>query len=550
MRQKSPYSDPCAKVEGLGVKLRNLKSLITHAREIEQDTEDVARSLKEQYVDTQAYPIDANLEVNLAHIKEILAGSNDFHIREFSIASLSRKAAVVFLEGMSDQEMINTHVIEKLILPPLTGMLLSPPPQDKIVEHLKNTLLTAASATESIEMNQAVKRLISGDTVLMVDGVASVIIVATRKMEFRAIAEPDSESNIRGPRDGFTEELRVNITLVRRRLKNPNVVVKRFTIGVRSETDVAIVYYRGIVNLKLVYEVERRLKKINIDAALGLGIIQGMIEDHPYSPFPTILITERPDKFAAALVEGKVGIIVDGTPFTLIAPCTLADFFPVSDDYNEKWMSGTFYRLLRYITALFAMITPALYVAVTTFHPGLIPTPLAITVAVSRLGVPFPALIEALIMEFLLEVLQEAGVRLPKNIGPAVSIVGGLVIGDAAVRAGLVSSPIVIITAFTAIASFNIANYRLNLIVRLLRVPFMFLGASFGMFGVMIGLLAVFIHLSIMESFGEPYLAPLIPRNLAHLSDLKDALVVAPPSLINERPAYLEPEDSRRQNGE
>lgn len=549
MPKKPSCSDRCAKEERLSAKLRNLKSLITHAKEIEQDTEDIARSLKEQYVDTQVYPIDASLDVNLAHIQEILADSNDFDIREFTITSLNRKAAVIFLEGMSDQEIINTHIIEKLTLPPLTGVLISPP-QDKVIEHLKNTLLTAASINEITKMDQAVKRLISGDTMLMVDGVASVIIITTRKMEFRAIAEPNSESNIRGSRDGFTEDLRVNITLIRRRLKNPNLVVKRINIGVRSETDVAVVYYRGIINLKLVYEVERRLKKISIDALLGTGIIQGMIEDHPYSPFPTMLVTERPDKFSSALVEGKVGIIVDGTPFALIAPCTLADLFPISDDYNEKWLSGTFYRLIRYITALFGMITPALYVAVTTFHPGLIPTPLAITIAVSRLGIPFPALLEALIMEFLLEVLQEAGVRLPKNIGPAVSIVGGLVIGDAAVRAGLVSSPIVIITAFTAIASFNIANYRLNLIVRLLRIPFMLLGASFGMFGVMIGLLAVFIHLSILESFGEPYLAPLIPRNLAQLTDLKDTVVVAPPSLMDERPAYLEPEDSRRQGSE
>lgn len=534
-------------VKEITAKLRNFKSLLVHAKEIEQDTEVIARSLKEQYVDSRAYQLIMSLEANITSIKEILAGSNDFHIREFYITPLNRKAALIFLEGMTDEAMINTHVIEKLTLPPLTGIPFLPP-QDNPLEYLQNTLLTVASITETTEMDAAVKRLISGDAMLMVDGVATAIIVASRKLEARAIAEPETESNIRAPRDGFTEALRTNITLLRRRLKNPNLVVKRITIGVRSETDVAIIYFRGIVNTRLIHEVEQRLKKINIDAALNSGRIEGLIEDHPYSPFPTIMTTERPDKFASALVEGKVGIIVDGTPFGLLAPATLVDFFQVSDDYTEKWMAGSLFRFIRYLTALFAMITPALYVAVTTFHPGLIPTPLAITIAASREGIPFPAFIEAVIMEFFLEVLQEAGVRLPKTIGPAVSIVGGLVIGEATVRAGLVSAPILIIIAFTAIASFNVANYRLNLVVRLFRLPLMALGASFGMFGVIAGLLAIAIHLSTLESFGEPYLAPLAPRNTKNLSDLKDTIIVVPPAFMKKRPAYLEDEDSKRQS--
>lgn len=549
MYKKSADLDECTQAKRVAAKLRNLRSLITHAREIEQDTEVIARILKEQSVDTQAYLINESLEVNLTHIREILAGSNDFHIRQFVITPLNCKAALIYLEGMTDEEMINTHVIEKLTLPPVTGMTVSAQ-QDNPLEYLKDTLLTAASITEAADMDVAVKRLISGDTMLMVDGVASVIIVASRKMEFRAISEPETESNIHAPRDSFTESLRVNITLLRRRLKNPNLVVKRANIGIRSETDVAIIYYRGIVNLKLVHEVEQRLKKINIDAVLGTGIIRGLIEDHPYSPFPTMLTTERPDKFAAGLVEGKVGIIIDGAPFCLLAPVTLVDFLQTSDDYNEKWMAGTVFRLLRYISAFLSIATPAIYVAITTFHPGLIPTPLAITIAVSRLGIPFPALVEALLMEVLLEILQEAGIRLPKTIGPAVSIVGGLVIGEATVRAGLISAPMVIITAVTAIASFNIANYRLNLVMRLLRIPLMILGSIFGMFGVMVGLLAIAIHLSTLESFGEPYLAPLVPKNVKNLTDLKDSVIVAPPFLMKERPAYLEPEDSKRQDGD
>jgi hypothetical protein len=546
--RKTANSDKCIEAQEIAEKLRNLNSSITHAKEIEQDLEVITRSLKEREVDCKAYPINESMEVNITHVREILSDSNDFHIREFSIFLLNRKASIVFLKNMTDEEMINNYVIEKLALPPV-GMT-SSPPQDEPLEYLKNTLLTAASITEITDMDGAVRRLLSGDTMLIVDGVAAIIMVTSVKMKYRAISEPETEANIHAARDGFTEGLQVNVTLIRRRLKNPNLIVKIISLGVRSETDIAIVYYRGIVNPKLVYEVEQRLKKINIDATLSTGTIQGIIEDHPYSPFPTLLTTERPDKFAASLVEGKVGIVIDGTPFCLLAPAILSDFFQAGDDYNEKWLAATVFRVLRYVAAVFAMVTPALFIAITTFHPGLIPAPLAITIAVSRLGIPFPVFVEALIMEFLLEVLQEAGVRLPKTIGPAVSIVGGLVIGEATVRAGFVSAPIVIVTAFTAIASFNIANYRLNLVVRLLRIPLMVLGASFGMFGVMVGLLTIAIHLSTLESFGIPYLSTLLPKSTKHITDLKDAVLVVPPFMMKERPVYLEPEDGRRQGGE
>lgn len=534
----------CAAENHIAAQLKRLKSLITHSRNIEEDAEALVRSLGEQYIDPGFYPVDSVLAVNLQHFREMLADNYGFHFREFFITSLGREAAVIFLEGMANEELINTHIIERLTAFPLAG---SSPLQHGVVACLKNTLVTAASLTEVSQMDQAVKLLLTGDTILLVDGVAALIVVASRKLKTRAITEPEAESNIRAPREGFVEELQTNLSLLRRRLKNPNLIVKTFAIGRRSNTAVAVVYFRGITDLRLVCEVERRLKRISIDAPTSSGLIENIMEDHPYSPFSTMLATERPDKVAAALVEGKVAIIMEGFTFVLVAPATFGDFFQSSDDYNEKWLAASLFRFLRYLSALFSIITPALYVAVTTFHPGMIPTPLTITIGNARLGIPFPAFIEALLMEALLEVLQEAGVRLPKSIGPAVSIVGGLVIGEATVRAGLVSAPIVIVTAFTAIASFNIANYRINLIVRLLRLPFLILGASFGMFGIMVGLIAVAMHLSHMESFGVPYLASLTPKNAAQLDDLTDTVIVAPAAMMDERPAYLSPEDVTRQ---
>lgn len=503
-----------------------------------------AQRLSGQYVDPQSYKIDIKLKSNTSHLQEIFADSNDVHIREFLITPLNIRAALVFVESMADQVIINEHILEKLTLPPVSGSANSER-ECNVLRYLQDTLLTVASVTEVAKFDDIVKRVLSGDTALFIDGITAVIVVATRKVESRAISEPESEIDVRGPRDGFTEELRVNITLLRRRLINPNLVVKMIIIGVRSNTAVAVVYFRGIVDPELVNEVEKRLHGLEIDTTT-IGI-QGLLEDHPYSPFPTILATERPDKFVAALADGKVGIVIDGTPFCLVVPTTLSDFFQAGDDYSEKWLSAAIIRFTRYVAAFMTLTLPALYIAIVSFHPAFLPTPLTLTLAAVREGIPFPAFVESLLMISMLEIMQEANIRIPKAIGPAVSIVGGLVLGDAAVRAGLVSPAMVIVTSITAISSFNIVNYRINLPLRLLRVPLMAIATVFGLYGVMIGLLAIITHLSILESFGEPYLAPFVPKNSANLKDLKDTVFVAPPASMKQRPAYLEPQDKRRQ---
>ena len=528
-------------------KLRELKSSIAHARQVESDMEAITRSLKERSMDPGIYQLTDSLDTNVAHLEEIFADSNDIHIRELFIMPLKRKAVIVFVESMTDQAIINGHIMQKLSMPPTT--VLSNPIPQPTYEYLKNTLLTAASVTAAYEMDAATKRVLSGDTALFVDGLSTVLIIATRKVDSRAVSDPQVESDITGPRDGFTEELRVNITLVRRRIKNPNLVVKRVTIGQRSETDVGIIYFRGIVNMKLVQEVEQRLKDLNIDDPNVSGM-KGLLTDHPFSPFPTILTTERPDKFTVALLMGKVGIIVDGTPYCLIIPAMFSDFFQANDDYSENWLIGTLTRISRYINAFLGLSFPALYVAIISFHPAFLPTPLALLIGATREGLPFPTFIETLIMVIILDIMQEAGIRLPKNVGSAVSIVGGLVIGDAAVRAGLVSPPIVIVTSFTAIASFTIVHHNMGLPLRLLRFMLMILGASFGMFGVTMGLLAIAVHLATLESFGEPYLATLAPRNFAALRDVKATAIILPPNTMDKRPAYLETEDSLRQNND
>lgn len=528
----------------VNTQLEDLTSLIKHTQEIEQGFKSVIQSLRNQYVNPAIYHIDPSIDVNKAHLQEIL-DSSDMHIRTFLAAPLNRKAVIVFIESMADQKIINRDVIEKLIVLPLSG-LANINSDANVIDILENRLLTAASLSTVTDMNQAVKRILSGDTALFIDNETTAVIIATRDLKNREITEPVTESDVRGPRDGFTEDLRTNITLLRRRVRNPNLIVWRRTVGTHTEIDTAIVYFRGITNFQFVTEMEERLNRINSDLSSSSSL-QSIIEDHPYSPFPLIITTERPDKFVAAIMEGKVGVIVDGTPYCLLAPTTIFDFFKAGDDYYEKWIPAFLIRFSRYFAAFFAMAMPAIYVAITSFHPALLPTPLALTIAISREGVPFPTFLETLIMVIILEILQEAGIRMPKTIGPAVSIVGGLVIGDSAVRAGLVSSPLIIITAFTAIASFSIAKYQIGLPLRFLRVPLMIAASSFGMVGVMLGLMAIATHLSILESFGVPYLAPIVPKNIYALSDLKDTVAISSPASFSKRPTYLNPEDSKRQ---
>lgn len=537
MKNESPQN-----IEAISSKLQELKELIFGANKVKQAMEALVRTLSEQYVESERYQFNPALMVNLKHLREIFSGSDDIRIREFWIGSLQLRAAIIFLEGMTDQTIINENVLGKLTGSQSVNVKES---NEFDLAFMVSNFLSAATVRKGNNMDLIVNRILSGDTVLLVDTMNTSIIVGSRKVESRAIAEPETEAEIRGPRDGFTEELGVNITLLRRKIKNPNLVIKKQTVGGRSKIEVAVVYFRGIANFKLINEVERRLSNISVDVPAPSGI-HSLIEDSPVAIFPTVMNTERPDKLVVALTEGKVGIIVEGTPFSYIVPTTLPDFFKSGDDYYEKWLPAALIRATRYVTAFFALTMPALYIAITSFHPALLPTPLALTMGSAREGVPFPTFIEALIMETLLEIMQEAGIRLPKVIGPAVSIVGGLVIGEAAVRAGLVSAPLVIVTSFTAIATFSISSYRMGLPLRLLRVPLMFLAASLGMFGVVCGLLAISVHLSILESFGEPYLAPLTPKSSSNLSDLKDTAVVLPTKQMSERPQYVEPLDKIR----
>jgi spore germination protein KA len=355
----------------------------------------------------------------------------------------------------------------------------------------------------------------------------------------RGVQEATSENTVRGPKEAFAESLRTNTALLRRKINDQNLWFETKKIGSVTKTNVTIAYINGIVNEKVVEEVRRRLDRIEIDGILETGYVEELIQDETYTPFPTIFNTERPDVTAANLLEGRVAIFVNGSPHALLVPSLFIQFFQTAEDYYQRADIVSLLRILRFIGFFIALLGPSLYIAITTFHQEMLPTPLLINIAAQREGVPFPAFIEALMMEITFEILREAGLRMPKTIGQALSIVGTLVIGTAAVDAGIVSAAMVIVVAITAISSFMVSSFNLAISVRMLRFIFMGLAASFGLFGIIVCLIALSIHLCSLRSFGVPYMAPLAPFNLA---DQKDVLFRLPhwglfsrPRLINQK---------------
>lgn len=300
-----------------------------------------------------------------------------------------------------------------------------------------------------LKINIIISELINGNTILFLDEIDRVLVIGSQGWKDRMISEPVTENVVRGPRDGFTENIENNVALIRRRIKSPDLRVESLKIGTETKTMLSIVYIEGIAKEEIISEVKNRLGCIEIDSILESGYIEELIEDTPISPFPQIEHSERPDKISAAILEGRIAIIIDTTPFVLIVPTIFFQFIQSADDYYERFPIGSLTRVVRVFAYFISVILPALYIALTSFHQEMIPTPLALSIAASREGVPFPSIGEAFIMEGTFEILREAGLRLPRQAGQAVSIVGGLVIGEAAVQAGIVSQAMVIVVALT-----------------------------------------------------------------------------------------------------
>lgn len=436
-------------------------------------------------------PVDVSENVNINHdaLRYIFRNCADIVIRPLKLSD-HYNILLVYIEELTDSKELEQIISACMISRDIDRLT-----QYKIV----------------VRLSEIVAKVLKGSTAIILDGKPYAYLADLTAFNQRAINEPSNEASIRGPREGFTEDLKTNLSMIRRKISNPKLKFESHQAGELTNTEFVVAYIEEIVKPELLQEVTRRLDAFHTNQLLDSSYIEEFIEDKTLSLFPQIQNTERPDTVSASLLSGSVAIIVDGSPNALLLPMTFWSGFQAAEDHYERFLYVSAVRLLRFLLAIMSCLLPSIYVALTTFHPQMIPLSLMLSISASREGIPFPTVIETMLMELMFEGLREAGLRLPKAIGSAVSIVGALVIGEAAVQAGFISAPIVMIVAGTGIASFAFPSYSLALPFRILRFPLLILGGFLGLYGVAIGIMFIMIHLVTLKSFGIPYLKPIAP---------------------------------------
>ncbi|WP_237417169.1 spore germination protein [Halobacillus litoralis] len=451
------------------------------------------------------------LSENVTYILDAFHQTNDLKIRVLKKGD----AALLYFESLAEHEKIH----EKIFAPLEMGHT--------------DDVFQLPNAKKTSDLEEAVRTLLRGHAIYMEEGKKEISQFSVTSSFGRTPEEPQNEKVVRGAHDGFVENMMTNINLIRKRVEHRDLTIKYFKLGKKTNTNVSVIYMDGIADPTLVQEIETRLHSVDSDMIHSPGHVEEFIEDQSNSPFPQMLNTERPDRVAANLVEGRVAIMSEGSPTTLIAPATFFMFYQAPDDYNMRWFTGTFVRLIRLFSFIIAIGLPAFYIAVVSFHFEVIPDELIIPVKASINEIAYPPILEALVMVIIIELIREAGIRLPAPIGQTIGIVGGLVIGDAVVRAGLVSNLMVIVVALTAIASFVVPSNELSTALRLLTFPLIILAGTLGFIGIVFGMLIILTHLTRLHSFGVPYFAPLAPLSLV---DLKDTFVRLPMFMMKLRP--------------
>jgi len=402
----------------------------------------------------------------------------------------------------------------------------------KEIEEQIPQILTVSQLTIKKNWHEFMSAVLTGDTVILLNGSSKIFIGNTKKLQSRAVTEPTSQTVVRGPKDSFTENLRTNTSLIRARIQDSNLRLDSMKIGSVTQTDIGIMYIQGNADERIVEEIKERLKEIKVDGVLESNYIEEFIRDDRTTIFPLLLNTERPDAVVGNLLEGRIAIIVQGTPFVLIAPAIFSQFFQSPEDYYQNYYISSFLRILRFGSFFLSMYASAIYLALITHHQGLIPNTLMVSLMAQRERVPFPAIVEMIVMELAFEMLREAGIRMPRAIGPAVSIVGALILGQAAVEAGFVSAAVVIIVAISAISNFTLPSTSIVNAARGFRFILILISAFIGLYGILLMTLCIWLHISSLRSFGIPYFSPFAPFDF---KEQKDTLVrFSLPSLLKK----------------
>lgn len=440
---------------------------------------------------------------------------------------------------------VDTLRLQEFISSPLKSESNSKPDWPNFMERLDHGSAFAIPYIKAYQPDKAAELIVSGNLVLCIEGLPYVYYFEITQYQKRAVSESQNELVVTGPQEAFIEDIQTNLSLLRHKIKHADLKTKHFSIGKYTKTDVYVVYIEGLSNLEILAKIEEELNNLSVDGILGISYLSEHLRQGNLSPFPIYQYTERPDSVAASLMEGRIGIMQDGTPLALLVPTTFFALLQSSEDYYQSFYAGSWIRLVRLFFSLLSMILPSLYVAITTFHAQIIPSNLLITIASARENIPFSALTEALIMELTFEALREAGTRIPKPVGQTVSVIGGIVIGQAAVQAGIVSAPMVIVVSITGIASYIIPHIELGLTFRLLRFLLLILGGTMGLIGVFVAIFVIYGHLANLKSFGTPYLQPVAPLVI---EDWKDTLFRFPSQYMTKRTtSFTDRKNKRRQ---
>lgn len=477
--------------------------------------------------------ISTDLQLNIDRYQRLFADCADIKMRRMALGqNKSRECFIAYIEVSVSNMLLETTALGRALA------YLGEAPDEEVNSVLDKNAMGISDVTPFLYVEDAAQGMLTGDAILFVDGYDKALKIADKGYPGAAIKEPDSEKSIRGSREGFTDSIKMNTALIRKRLRSTRVRVKELEQGVRSHTKVDMVYMQDLANPMVLEEIQKRLEAYEIDGVLDSGVIEQLAERKWYSPFPQFQTTQRPDRAALAVMEGRVVVLSDNSPVALILPTDFNSFIKTSDDYYNRFEEATFARILRYFAVFFSMALPGLYLAVTNFHTQILPTPLLLSFWEARIGVPFPAALEVILMELSFELLREAGVRLPGAMGNTIGIVGGLIIGQAAVDANIVSPIVVIVVAFTAICSFSIPNEEFAFSFRILKFFLIIMSAWLGFFGLLVGLLVILIHLSRLKSFGIPYLMPFVGADLSGYEDERDSIWRAPFRRLTRRPIY------------
>ena len=480
--------------------------------------------------------VSPSLKENLAVIRQAVGDSMDVVVREFRLGN-AQPAAVFYIDGMVDRETLDRDFFGPLLRLP-----------DKpfySVDELGSSYMQLCAVIYMDDMAEVIATVLQGLTVLFVEGDSRALLTEAISWPQRGVDEPETDVVIRGPREGFIEAMRPNVSLLRRKIHHPDMRVETVRLGRYTRTDIALVYVNSIVDKEALAILRKRLAKIDIDAILDSGYVEQFIQDSAASVFPTVGVTEKPDIAAAKVLEGRIAVVVDGSPMVLTVPMLFVEGMQSPEDYYSRAWFGSWVRVIRGAAMLLSTLLPGFFVAATTWHQQIIPFRLFLSIAAAESQTPFSVGFSMLVIGLVYEVLQEAGVRLPKPAGQAVSIVGAIVMGDAAVSAGLISAPVLITLSITVVSSFVVVTFVDACTI--LRLIFLFLGWFFGFFGLFVGILFLLVYLCSLESFGTAFFAPFGPVSF---SGLKDTLIRAPLRQLRFRPRNLSRNRRRVGDGE